>query len=131
MDGAVPRSPDAKNRRHRNGVRTFTSVPRSHPMSRRGPMARARTIDLNSRELSPQIGNTRAAMAVLAPPSRARRASRRLAVVAAVIGALLVLDAVLTVVWQEPVTALAGRIEQHRLAGDLNRLMREGPTPQE
>ncbi|HET6507498.1 MAG TPA: class E sortase [Baekduia sp.] len=48
-----------------------------------------------------------------------------------VVGALLALDAVLTVVWQEPITAIVGTIEQHELAGDLNRLVREGPTPRE
>jgi sortase A len=82
------------------------------------------------RERAPPIGNTPAAMAVHAPSSGARRRSR-LAVAAAIIGALLLVDAVLTVVWQEPVTAVAGRIEQHRLAGDLDRLMRAGPTPAE
>jgi sortase A len=69
-------------------------------------------------------------MAVQAPPSGARRRSR-IALVAAIIGALLVADAILTVAWQEPVTAVAGRLQQHRLAGDLDRLMRQGPTRQE
>lgn len=39
-------------------------------------------------------------------------------------GVLLVLDAALTVVWQEPVTAIYGKIRQDELRGDLNKLER-------
>ena len=37
-------------------------------------------------------------------------------------GVLLVLDAVLTVVWQEPVTAIYGKVHQDQLGGELNKL---------
>src|SRR4029078_12191849 len=37
-------------------------------------------------------------------------------------GVLLVLDAVLTVVWQEPVTAIYGKVRQNELSGDLKTL---------
>ena len=69
-------------------------------------------------------------MAVHAPGSRATTRSR-LATLAVVVGLLLVADAAATVLWQEPVTAVVGRVAQHRLARDLDRLMREGATPAE
>jgi sortase A len=39
-------------------------------------------------------------------------------------GVLLVLDAVLTVVWQEPVTAIYGKVQQGELGDQLNKLDR-------
>jgi sortase A len=39
-------------------------------------------------------------------------------------GVLLVLDAVLTVAWQEPVTALYGKVRQNELGGELKKLGR-------
>jgi sortase A len=53
-----------------------------------------------------------------------RRALRGLSSVLIVTGVLLVLDAVLTVVWQEPVTAIYGKIHQDQLGGDLDKLNR-------
>jgi sortase A len=53
-----------------------------------------------------------------------RRALRGLSSVLIATGVLLVLDAVLTVVWQEPVTAIYGKIRQNELGGDLNKLDR-------
>ena len=46
-------------------------------------------------------------------------------------GVLLVLDAVLTVVWQEPVTAIYGKVRQNELGGDLDKLNRAPLTPGE
>jgi sortase A len=58
-----------------------------------------------------------------------RRALRALSSVLIVTGALLVLDAVLTVVWQEPVTAIYGKVHQNALSGDLKKLDRAPLTP--
>jgi sortase A len=58
-----------------------------------------------------------------------RRALRGLSSVLIVTGVLLVLDAVLTVVWQEPVTAIYGKVRQNELSGDLKKLDRAPLTP--
>ena len=58
-----------------------------------------------------------------------RRALRGLSSVLIATGVLLVLDAVLTVVWQEPVTAIYGKVRQNELGGDLNRLNRAPLSP--
>src|SRR5205807_3960844 len=50
------------------------------------------------------------------------RVLRALSSVLIVAGALLLLDAGLTLVWQEPLSALYARIHQDRLAGQLDRL---------
>lgn len=61
-----------------------------------------------------------------APPTRgssarrgARRTLRGLSTVLVVAGALLIADAGLTVVWQEPVSAVSARLDQRGLAGRL------------
>jgi sortase A len=46
-------------------------------------------------------------------------------------GILLLMDAGLTIAWQEPVSALYGRVKQHALGGDLEKLEKQGPTPLE
>jgi sortase A len=53
-----------------------------------------------------------------------RRALRGLSSVLIATGVLLVLDAVLTVVWQEPVTAIYGKVRQGELGGELKTLNR-------
>ncbi|HYZ28134.1 MAG TPA: class E sortase [Thermoleophilaceae bacterium] len=53
-----------------------------------------------------------------------RRALRGLSIVLIATGVLLVLDAVLTVAWQEPVTALYGKVRQNELGGELKKLGR-------
>jgi sortase A len=58
-----------------------------------------------------------------------RRAVRALSTVLLVAGALLLVDAGLTVAWQEPVSALYARLGQDRLSGDLAELERAAPTP--
>jgi sortase A len=60
-----------------------------------------------------------------------RRALRALSSVLIVTGALLVLDAAVTLIWQEPLTAIYAQIRQDRLGTDLQKLERLGPTPQE
>jgi sortase A len=60
-----------------------------------------------------------------------RRALRITSSVLIVAGALLLLDAALTVAWQEPVSALYARMNQDRLGGDLDELERVAPTPVE
>src|SRR3954465_8067599 len=46
-------------------------------------------------------------------------------------GVLLVLDAVLTVVWQEPVTAIYAKVHQDQLGGDLDKLNKAPLSPSE
>jgi sortase A len=60
-----------------------------------------------------------------------RRALRTLSTVLIVAGALLLVDAALTVAWQEPVSALYARITQDRLGDDLAALERSGLSPLE
>lgn len=57
-----------------------------------------------------------------------RRAVRGLASVMMVAGALLIADAVLTLVWQEPVTALISKLRQDALADELRDLERTAPS---
>jgi sortase A len=64
-------------------------------------------------------------------PRRHRRAARAAATATIVIAMLLFADAALTLAWQEPVTALIGKLHQQRLAGELHRLELAGPTPAE
>jgi sortase A len=58
-----------------------------------------------------------------------RRALRGLSSVLIATGVLLVLDAVLTVVWQEPVTAIYGQVRQNELGGELEKLGKAPLTP--
>ena len=51
-----------------------------------------------------------------------RRALRTLSTVLIVAGALLLADAALTLLWQEPVSALYGRVQQDKLEGQLKDL---------
>jgi sortase A len=60
-----------------------------------------------------------------------RRALRVLSSVLIATGVLLVLDAVLTIVWQEPVTALYAKIRQNELGGDLKKLDNAPLSPAE
>ena len=60
-----------------------------------------------------------------------RRALRALSTVLIVAGTLLLVDAGLTLAWQEPVSAIYARITQNRLAGELRDLEQAEPTPVE
>jgi sortase A len=56
----------------------------------------------------------------------------RVAAVALILaGALALLDAVVTMVWQEPITALYALLEQDHLNGELRKVERAAPTPVE
>jgi len=57
-----------------------------------------------------------------------RQILRALSTVLIASGTLLIADAVATVTWQEPLSALLGRLSQDGLSGDLDRLQRAGPT---
>ena len=59
----------------------------------------------------------------------ARRLLRAVSTVLILSGALLLLDAGMTVAWQEPVSALYARVTQDRLGGDLADLEQETATP--
>jgi sortase A len=61
----------------------------------------------------------------------ARRALRLLSVVLIVVGALALLDAGITLVWQEPISALYARLQQDRLSSALQRVDRAAPTAAE
>ncbi len=71
------------------------------------------------------------AMGPVSAPRRPRRAWRVLPWVLVVLGCLVLLDAGVTLVWQEPLTALYARIQQDELSGTLHRLERAAPTPVE
>jgi sortase A len=60
-----------------------------------------------------------------------RSALRAFSTVLIAAGLLLLLDAGLTLAWQEPVSALYSRITQGALDGELEELERAGPTPLE
>jgi sortase A len=57
-----------------------------------------------------------------------RRALRAISTVLIVAGVLMIVDAGITLAWQEPVSALLARIEQDRLSGELERIEASGPT---
>lgn len=57
-----------------------------------------------------------------------RRALRAISSVLIVAGALMIVDAGVTLAWQEPVSALLARIEQGKLSDRLDRIERTGPS---
>ena len=60
-----------------------------------------------------------------------RSVLRTLSTVLIISGVLLLVDAGLTVAWQEPVSAIYARVTQDRLGGDLKELEAVQPTPLE
>lgn len=70
-------------------------------------------------------------MAVRPASPRRRRVLRGLSTVLIVAGGLIVVDGALTLLWQEPLTALQTKVRQDHLRGDLRRLQATGPTPLE
>jgi sortase A len=66
-----------------------------------------------------------------ARPPRRRRALRALSTVLMVVGALLLIDAGVTLLWQEPFSALYARVQQGRLADRLHAIERTPLTPVE
>jgi len=63
--------------------------------------------------------------------TRNRSMLRGVSTVLIVAGVLMLIDAALTVAWQEPVTALIAKLRQGQLNDDLDKLERAGPTPVE
>ncbi len=57
------------------------------------------------------------------------RAVHALAVLMILAGALALIDGVVTLVWQEPITALYAMLQQEHLSGDLRAIERAPPTP--
>jgi sortase A len=66
-----------------------------------------------------------------AAPRRRRRAARAFSWALIVLGSLVLLDAAVTLLWQEPLSALYARIQQDQLKGTLHGLERAAPTPVE
>jgi sortase A len=62
---------------------------------------------------------------------RTRRSLRALSTVMIVAGVVLLIDAGVTLVWQEPVSAVYARIQQNRLADGLERLEQAALAPAE
>jgi sortase A len=60
-----------------------------------------------------------------------RRTLRVLANVLIVAGVLLLLDGAVTLLWKEPVSSLYARVQQDRLADELEELERSGPPAEE
>jgi sortase A len=60
-----------------------------------------------------------------------RRGLRALAIAMVAVGALALSDAIVTLVWQEPISALYALIEQEHLEGALSKVERTAPTPLE
>ncbi|HMJ02545.1 MAG TPA: sortase [Conexibacter sp.] len=58
-----------------------------------------------------------------------KRALRAFSTVLIVAGLLLIADAGITLAWQEPVSALMARIQQDKLAGQLEEIEQAAPTP--
>lgn len=63
--------------------------------------------------------------------SRSARIMRALAALLIAAGALALIDAVVTLVWQEPFTALYGALQQDHLRGELAKIEHAAPTPLE
>jgi sortase A len=64
-------------------------------------------------------------------PASRRRGLRALAFALIAVGALALLDVGVTLVWQEPISALYAKFQQDRLSGALSKVERAPPTPPE
>jgi sortase A len=58
----------------------------------------------------------------------ARRVLRGISTVLIAAGLLMLIDAGLTIAWQEPVTAVLAKLRQNQLGDDLHKLEQAGPT---
>jgi sortase A len=63
--------------------------------------------------------------------TRSGRVLHALAVLLIVAGGLALVDAVVTLLWQEPITALYALLQQDHLSGELRTVERAAPTPLE
>jgi sortase A len=70
-------------------------------------------------------------VAVRPRPSRPARAARVLALLLIVAGALTLIDGVVTLLWQEPISAIYATLRQDHLNGALLKVDRAAPTPAE
>jgi sortase A len=70
-------------------------------------------------------------VAVRPRPSRPARAARVLALLLIVAGALTLIDGVVTLLWQEPISAIYATLRQDDLNGALLKVDRAAPTPAE
>jgi sortase A len=66
-----------------------------------------------------------------APRSRPARAVRALAILLIVLGAFALIDTGVTLVWQEPISALYALLRQNHLNGDLSKVEHAASTPAE
>ncbi len=64
-------------------------------------------------------------------PPRGRRVAKLLAYLMILAGTLAVLDAGVTLVWQEPISALYAKLRQDHLSGALRQIERAAPSPLE
>ncbi len=64
----------------------------------------------------------------MSTPSRKRSLLRHTSTVLIIAGALMLVDAVLTIVWQEPITALIAKLRQDQLEDELDKLEAAGLT---
>jgi sortase A len=64
-------------------------------------------------------------------PAATARALRVAAILLIIAGVLALLDAVVTLVWQEPITALYALLQQDHLSADLSKVEHAAPTPVE
>jgi len=78
-----------------------------------------------------RMGARRRAPFSAGPVKRPRRAPRVLAIVMIALGALALTDAAVTLLWQEPFTALYAKFRQDHLSGTLRAMERAAPTPVE
>ncbi|HMD57066.1 MAG TPA: class E sortase [Solirubrobacteraceae bacterium] len=74
---------------------------------------------------------SRPAEMLLGERSRSGKALRVLAIALILCGALALVDALVTLVWQEPITWLYATLAQDRLSGTLHAVERTPPTPTE
>ncbi len=71
------------------------------------------------------------ASALSAPRSRYSRAARALAIAMILLGGLALADGVVTLVWQEPISWLIGKLKQDHLKGELRRVEAVAPSAAE
>jgi sortase A len=120
-------------------MRTLLKAPRSPSAGRcptpvRGHLVeRSRLCDY--RWAVSELQLTTAPAGVLPEPEGRPRASSRplrfLAALLILLGGLALTDAVITLLWQEPITALYAMLQQDHLSGDLRKVERAAPTPVE
>jgi sortase A len=67
----------------------------------------------------------------LFPPRRSRLVVRALSVALIVLGALALIDAGVTLFWEEPISALYAKLRQDHLSGALAKVEQTAPTPVE